>query len=235
MIIEVETNPEVERLVAILSLGLCAAIETNCLSSEEAERYLFSPHSINLLQTVRASPKLVEIVDLGTEIGICERHFPDIVESSLSTIKSSALSVLQSLPRSSEPKQHWLQLGGRICQENSIRGAMLSLLDELDAVYLQHEEATSDNVGEQMYEAVHQSFLDPVLNYTLPVEFGMSSAEGNHKVREVLSRFLNRPEVVSAWTQLQTPQERLGAFQDPYVCSAEGVNFTMYFRYRAKP
>ena len=42
MIIETESRKELERLVAVLSLGLCTAVESNCLSSEEAESYLFN-------------------------------------------------------------------------------------------------------------------------------------------------------------------------------------------------
>jgi|GEM_PF-3042105 len=234
MIIETESRKELERLVAVLSLGLCTAVESNCLSSEEAESYLFNPYSINLLQTVRASPELLDLVNLGTTMGTCERHFPEILKSNLSTMKSFALSLLQSQPRSSKPNEHWLQLRAWTRQENPIKRPLLSRLDELDALNSQHEEVTSADVSEQMYDAVYQSLIAPMPNYTLPVEFGMSSAEGNNRVREALSRLLNSPEVMAAQTQLQTPQERLEAFQDPFVRSTEGINFNEYFRYRAE-
>lgn len=110
MIIDVDSPPEIECLVAILSLGLCTALENKSMTILEAQGYLFSPYTMSLLQRVKASADLVKLVHLGTELEDFESILPSRLPSRLNTMKTLAFSILQSLPEllEDEYKEHWL-------------------------------------------------------------------------------------------------------------------------------
>lgn len=111
MTIDVDSQPEIECLVAILSLGLCAALENKSLTILEAEGYLFSPYTMSLLRQIKVSSDLVKLVHLGTELEDFESILPARLPDRLNTMKALALSILRSLPELSEHeyKKHWLQ------------------------------------------------------------------------------------------------------------------------------
>ena len=97
-----------ECLVAVLCLGLCTALENKAMTTRNAEYLLFNPTTLYLLEQYKASPEAVNMVDLGTELGIGARNFPEIFLPSINDIKVIALSVLQSLPEGWEPEEGWL-------------------------------------------------------------------------------------------------------------------------------
>jgi hypothetical protein len=116
-----------------------------------------------------------------------------------------------------------------------VKQALKQLLDRLDGIFEEHEELGDTAVRQFMYEAVHRSFIDPQPGYELPDDFGMFSEEGNGEVRAALKTFLAHPEVAATATQLTTPKERLDAFQDSGVESAEGNFYDEYFGYSEAP
>lgn len=65
LVIQVEDKTEIERLLSILSLGLCSALEQDALSIEAAERYLYSPYTLELLQEkLNISPEVLQVVGI---------------------------------------------------------------------------------------------------------------------------------------------------------------------------
>ena len=50
-----------------------------------------------------------------------------------------------------------------------------------------------------------------------------------------LARFLSHPDLAAAANKLETPRERLNAFQDPEVESAAGNTHDEYFGYAEAP
>ncbi|MBX9571431.1 MAG: hypothetical protein K2X77_21220 [Candidatus Obscuribacterales bacterium] len=112
--------------------------------------------------------------------------------------------------------------------------ALIELVDALSEIEKENDEIGDTDVREQMFEAVHKSFIAPEKGYVLPDEFGMFSPEGNKSIKEALSRFLNHPEVKAAAEQLKTPQERLNAFQD-LVDTESGITQEDYFGYCETP
>src|SRR5215468_3273097 len=102
-----------------------------------------------------------------------------------------------------------------------MKKALKQLLDALDNIFEEHEELGDTAVRQFMYDAVHKSFIVPQAGYRLPDDFGMFSDNGNRKVKAALARFLTHPDLLAAAKQLQTPAERLDAFQDPEVESSK--------------
>ena len=116
MIIDVEAPIEIETLVAVLSLGLCTALESQSLTIEEASGCLFSPYTMSLLRRVNASPDLVHLIHLGTELEDLESFTPNYFLRWLETMKVLALAILRSPPELSEHeyKEHWFQDNPRL-------------------------------------------------------------------------------------------------------------------------
>lgn len=108
MVIQVEDKTEIERLLSILSLGLCAALEQGALSIEAAERYLYSPYTLELLQKLNISPEVLQVVHLGTELEDVESLLPEKLGESLAEIKERSFKILQTLPNSAA-EQQWIQ------------------------------------------------------------------------------------------------------------------------------
>ncbi len=112
MIIKLEDRSEIECLVAVLSLGLCTALENKYLTIQEAEDYLFSPYTMRVLRQAETSAEVVGLIHLGTELENVQRIIPEQLQNSLNDMKSLSLSILQSQPESLEPKPKWLQGSG---------------------------------------------------------------------------------------------------------------------------
>ena len=111
IIITVENRSQIECLVATLSLGLCAALESKSLSINEANSYLYAPFTLSLLKQVEASSELLKLVHLGSELedyrGSLAHRLPD----KLTEMKNLATAILRSQPAllEHEHKEHWLQ------------------------------------------------------------------------------------------------------------------------------
>jgi hypothetical protein len=94
MLLEMDDRTELSQLVAVMSLGLCAAIEGGCVSIEEAERRLFNPQMLSRLGTMGVSETLIEIVHFGTELEGIWSLIPERLGESLAEIRSKALKFL---------------------------------------------------------------------------------------------------------------------------------------------
>lgn len=112
-----------------------------------------------------------------------------------------------------------------------MKKALKQLINSLDKLADNgHDEVMDTDVREQMYDAVHQLLVEPQAEYELPDEFGMFSPEGNALVKAILAKFAAHPEFAEA-KKLPTAKERLDAFQDIDVESAEGNTYDEYFGY----
>lgn len=108
MVIQVEDTTEVERLLSILNIGLCVALEQGTLSIEAAEHYLYSPYTLEKLQQLGVSSELLQVVHLGTELEDMQSLLPEKLEESLAEMKDLSLKILQALPTTDADPQ-WVQ------------------------------------------------------------------------------------------------------------------------------
>jgi len=109
MVIQVEDKTEIERLLSILNIGLCVAIEQGTLSIETAEHYLYSPYTLEKLQELGVSPQLLQVVHLGTELEDVKSLLPEKLDESLAEMKDLSLEVLQTLSVT-DADQQWVQI-----------------------------------------------------------------------------------------------------------------------------
>jgi hypothetical protein len=114
---------------------------------------------------------------------------------------------------------------------NPIENELKILLNDLDLVGKDFEEVGDTDVREQMSETIYHRFLKPSNSYNIPDEFGMFSYEGNKQVKAALIRFLSAVESKIGVPGLETPEERLKAFQDEDIESDDGMFYDDYFGY----
>src|SRR5262245_42846438 len=112
-----------------------------------------------------------------------------------------------------------------------MKNALKELLNALDKLLADgHEEISDTVVREALHGVVFRALVQRDANEELPSEFGMFTPGGNKRLRVVLSKFLDHPEVAKA-KKLPTRQARLSAFQDDEVESDEGNSYDDYFGY----
>jgi Protein of unknown function (DUF3969) len=101
MIFKMDDPAEVSQMVAVMSLGMCAAIVAGSLSIEDAERRLFNPQVLARLTELGLPEALIEIVHLGTELEDVQSLVPDRLDESLTQMQAKALAFLnQDMGRS---------------------------------------------------------------------------------------------------------------------------------------
>ena len=113
LMIHLQEKQEIERLISIIILGLCTAIERGVLSLEEAESYLYSPYTMEQLEKLGVDRKLIDVVHLGTELEDIKSLLPDKLDRSLEEIKIETIEFLKSLNSNSStplPRKKWVQV-----------------------------------------------------------------------------------------------------------------------------
>lgn len=112
MVIQLQDKAEIERLISLINLGICAALENQALSIEEAEFYLYSPHTMEQLQELGVAQELIDVVHLGTELEDVKSLLPEKLSDSIAEIKVESIKLLKSLRSVSPnnfPKKKWIQ------------------------------------------------------------------------------------------------------------------------------
>ncbi len=110
--IKVEEKVEIEILVSIINLGICAAHKEGVISIEEAESYLYSPYSMEQLKKLGVEQELIDIIHLGTELEDVKSLLPSEFALSIKEIEEKTLQFMQALTKSSPkafPRKKWIQ------------------------------------------------------------------------------------------------------------------------------
>ena len=107
--------------------------------------------------------------------------------------------------------------------------ALKKLLTSLDKIMDKHEEIGDTDVREQMYEAVYHGFIKQAPNYELPNEFGMFKPDGNERVRKALKEFIEAGKAEAIKMELDTPEARFAAFQNPNATGRDDITYDEYF------
>jgi Protein of unknown function (DUF3969) len=94
LMFQLDDRSDVSQLVAVMSLGLCAAIAGGSVTIEEAERRLFNPKVLAQLTGLGVAESLLEIVHLGTELEDVQSLVPDKLAESLAQMQSKSLKFL---------------------------------------------------------------------------------------------------------------------------------------------
>jgi Protein of unknown function (DUF3969) len=113
MILKLEERPEIERWVAVMSLGICAAIAKKGMSIEAAESRLFNPRTLAQLEKLGMTQNVLDILHLGTELEDIQSLAPERLRDSLEEIQAKALEILSQLEQSvlsTSQIEQWIQV-----------------------------------------------------------------------------------------------------------------------------
>ena len=91
-----DSNKELlQRIIALLSLGLVVAIKEKSITIREAERILFLPRSEDTLLDCKCDEKLLAIISLGTELDDIYSLFPSSFEDECRRLQNKCLQYLK--------------------------------------------------------------------------------------------------------------------------------------------
>ena len=96
--------------------------------------------------------------------------------------------------------------------KSSLDQALLDVLGRLEKISRLHKEIFDSEVRDNMAMTVFHGFLKPDNGFTLPTDFGMSSAKGNQLVRDALGNYIEKASDLAAAQGLNF-YDRLAAFQ----------------------
>jgi len=106
--ISVNSKNEAERLICILNVGITTCLQEGLISIEEAENYLYSLHSMDILKDAGLDSNVIDLIHLGSELENVERIIPDELEKSVEEIGQKSKSALKDLPRPELPVKKWI-------------------------------------------------------------------------------------------------------------------------------
>lgn len=87
---------QLERVTALLTLGLVDALQARTVTTNEANQLLFTPHTIALLRSAGVREAVVDLVHAGTELEDLESLLPEALHTALTTLRQEALACLAS-------------------------------------------------------------------------------------------------------------------------------------------
>lgn len=87
-----------EKIVLINLIGILEALKRNNLSIDEAEKFLFSPHTIAKLQKKKCDEKIIDILERGCELEDIELLIPDKLLKTINELENRALALLNDYP-----------------------------------------------------------------------------------------------------------------------------------------
>ena len=111
---EAAERNRIERLLAILTLGICTAVEEELITLSEAERMVFSPCTMQLLEVVGASNATVNMIHMGTELDDIRSIIPDRYAASIKKLKDEAVKIVTNGEPASPELDSWLL---RLCKD----------------------------------------------------------------------------------------------------------------------
>jgi hypothetical protein len=106
-------DEDIQRLVAVLALGMCRAVSAGTVSAAYACHRLFGPAMISRVHEAGATPEFLEVLNLASELEVVERLAPDAFQAALDDVDARLVDILRTIaPRVLEGEK-WLVLPPR--------------------------------------------------------------------------------------------------------------------------
>lgn len=99
---------QLERVVALLTIGLAVALERGKVTTAEANQILFSPHAMTLLRSAGVREVVVDLVHAGTEIEDIEFSLPERMPHNLHLLVADAFSCLETCDKYDFNADKWI-------------------------------------------------------------------------------------------------------------------------------
>ncbi|WP_137938597.1 DUF3969 family protein [Chitinivorax sp. B] len=96
-----------ERVLLLLSLGLCNGIKAGAIDIEEACAYLYSPLMLRNLKEAGASEELYRLIEMGLELEDTETLIPQNIGRDLEEMIAMAIKILTESSDSAPIRDKW--------------------------------------------------------------------------------------------------------------------------------
>lgn len=94
LLINATNKHELEKLLILYIIGVVDGLESELVTIDEAEKLLFSPYTIDLVDSKGISKEIIDIIHLGTELEDVQSLIPDKLSESLKQIKDKSIKIL---------------------------------------------------------------------------------------------------------------------------------------------
>ncbi|MBN6888494.1 uncharacterized protein DUF3969 [Cytobacillus horneckiae] len=95
LLLNATSKEELEKILLLNVVGLIEGINENSITIEEAEKVLFSPYIMKLVDSMGISKEVLEVIHLGTELEDVESLIPEKLPESLIEIKEKSINLLE--------------------------------------------------------------------------------------------------------------------------------------------
>jgi hypothetical protein len=112
-------NQDIQRLVAVLALGMCRALSQKALSTSYACHRLFGPALTSLIKQTDGGPELLEALNLASELEAVEELVPNALQTSLDDIDARLVAFLRSMAPTALESEKWLVVPPRQERDSS--------------------------------------------------------------------------------------------------------------------
>lgn len=96
---------EVKKIVLLMTIGLCDAIQSKVMPITEAEHFLFSPHTMRLMGD---DAEVLDIIHRCTEFEDLARLVPSALEQAIADVKRQAEVLLRKMAPCDYQQDPWL-------------------------------------------------------------------------------------------------------------------------------
>ena len=104
-----EGAQEAEQLIALLCVGVCAALKSGAMSINEAETRIFSPYTMSALERLGVSERAIELIHMGTELEDVESLRPSGLTAAIDELSDKACDLLKGMPSRPLPCERWVK------------------------------------------------------------------------------------------------------------------------------
>lgn len=112
---------------------------------------------------------------------------------------------------------------------DKVMTSLQRLLDDLDRIRTSSPEISDTAVRDELFQAAFVGFVEQTRGYRLPDRFGMFSPGAEAEVRSAMARFIKDASLEAQERQLDTPEERFAAFEEPAAMSRGGTPRFVFF------
>lgn len=110
-----EESTRIQRVLALMSIGMVAALRESLISVDESQYLLFAPYALDVADELDGSGKLHQLIEAGMQYEDIHTHLPHLANTKLDEIETAAKEVL----RNTDPSNPELErLVRRLCRSD---------------------------------------------------------------------------------------------------------------------
>ncbi|HCC07101.1 MAG TPA: DUF3969 domain-containing protein [Clostridiales bacterium] len=104
----IESKEDIEKFILIINIGIMTAISEGVFIIKEAENYIYSPYSIEIIKKIGVNENIVKLINLGCELEDVESLIPHKLQDAIDDIRNTAINLLRKFGKSKLSTKKWI-------------------------------------------------------------------------------------------------------------------------------